>query len=71
MKLSDIYLSSKIDHIKGDRLGIPFEHYTLVINFLVGKNKDDNIRKTLKYEFATKKEAKEMEGKALRIIKDF
>ncbi len=71
MKLSDRYLSSKIDHIKGIWMGIPFENYTLVINFLSGKKKSSIIRKTFKHEFATEREAKDMEGKALCIIKDY
>lgn len=71
MKLSDRYLSSKIDHIKGDWLGIPYEHYVLVINFLAGEKKSDSIRKTFKHEFATKQEAKKMEDMALYIIKDY
>ena len=71
MKLSDRYLSSKIDHIKGDWLGIPYEHYLLVINFLGGEKRSDNNRQTFKHEFATKKEAQKMEDKAFFVIKDY
>lgn len=70
MKISKRYLSSKIDHIKGNWLGIPFEHYVCVINFLAGR-KGNTIRKTFRHEFATKEEAKKMEDQALYVIKDY
>ena len=72
MKLEERYLSSKIDHIKGNHdLGkgrtVPYENYTLVINFVSGEKPNLKSR-TYREEFATHKEAKVKEGKALSII---
>lgn len=71
MKLSERYLSSKIDHSKGEWRGIPFEGYEVTINFIAGKSEED--RKTMSYKktTATKEEAEKIQGSAIKIIKTY
>ncbi len=68
MKIDKRYLSSKIDHNKGEWRGIPWENWEVTINFLLGK--EPNIeQKTIKKECATEKEAKKLQSQALKIIR--
>lgn len=66
----DRYLSSKITHNKGDFRGIPWENWEIVINFLSG-NAPNYESKSYRKECATKKEAKQLESRALSIIKRY
>lgn len=66
----DRYLSSKITHNKGEFMGIFWENWEVVINFLAG-TAPNYVSKSYRKECATEKEAKQLESKALLIIKKY
>ena len=65
--ISDRYLSSKINHNKGDFRGIVWENWEVVINFIDGIY-PNYTTKTYKNECASQKEAIKLESRALKII---
>ena len=64
------YLSSKITHRKGDFRGIVWENWEVVINFLAG-TAPNYVSKSYVKECATEKEAKQLQSKALSIIRKY
>ena len=68
MTIDDRYLSSKITHKKGDFKGIPWENWEIIINFIDGVA-PNYVSKSYRKECSTEKEAKQLQSKALLIIK--
>ena len=66
----DRYLSSKVTHNKGDFRGIPWGNWEVVINF-VGGDSPNYVSKSYKKECSTEKEAKQLESRALSIIRRY
>ena len=71
MRISDRYLSSKIDYSKGEWRGIPFESYEVFINFIAGKSEEDRKSMTYKKTVGTKEEAEKIQANALKIISTY
>ena len=66
--LSDRYLSSKINYNKGDFRGISWENWEVTINFIDGYS-PNYVSKSYKKECSTEKEAKQLQSRALSIVK--